>query len=113
MPEPAGARATSATISATCVTVGIVAGILEDAGAGVVFAELGKSQREARRAAPRQAQQNRVRETTGEKRREGGARARRGAGAGRPAAPQRSAVLASHAPILAKPPAMTTLGHWP
>jgi len=31
------------------VTVGIVAGILKDAGAGVVFAELGKSQREARR----------------------------------------------------------------
>ena len=44
---------------------GIIAGILDDAGAGAVFTELGENQRKARGAGPRQAQQHRIRKTAG------------------------------------------------
>ena len=91
--------------------VGVVTGILDDAGAGAALAQFGKGQREARSRTARQADRHRIGEPTGHQRAKGRARGGSGTGAGRPAAPQRFDLLPCHAPILAKPAAMPTL--WP
>ena len=80
--------------------VGIVAGILDDAGAGLAVRLLGERQRKARRLPAGQADRHGIGETAGQQRRERGPRRRRRAGPGRPAAPQRRRLIACHAAIL-------------
>src|SRR5262249_41082228 len=91
--------------------VGVVAGVLDDAGATTAFAQFGEPQREGRRCTARQADRDRVGESAGQQRGKGRARGSSRTGAGRPAAAQRSDLLPCHMPILAKPAEMTTL--WP
>ena len=76
--------------------IGVVPGILDDAGAGQPLAQFGERQRKARRLAARQPDRHRIGKAPGQQPGKGGARRRRGAGAGRPAAPQRRRPIACH-----------------
>ena len=81
--------------------VGIVAGVLDDARARPAFAARGARQRERRRLAARQADRHGIGKRAGEQRLERRLRCRRRAGAGRPAAAERSSRLAGRPPARA------------
>ena len=66
--------------------VGIVAGVLDDAGRRPPVARFGDGQREGDAVAARQRDLDRIGEIAGQQRRAGGLGRRGGAGAGRPAA---------------------------
>ena len=78
----------------------IVPGILDDAGAGEPVAQFGERQGKARRLAARQADRHRIGKPSGQQRGKGGARRRRGAGPGSPAAPQLRCLIPCHRRIL-------------
>ena len=76
--------------------VRIVARVLDDGRHGLAVAQAFAGQGKARSLATRQGDRHGVRKFAGDKSRVGGARRRRGAGAGGPAALERPAWLAFH-----------------
>ena len=100
MPRPGAAQASSATISAPCVTSGSSPASLTMPARARAVRLLGERQRKARRLPAGQADRDRIGKTAGQQRRERGARRGGRAGPGRPAAPQRRRLIACHAAIL-------------
>jgi hypothetical protein len=86
----------------------IIAGILDDAGAGEAAGHLGKRQREARLVAARQTDRDGIGKFAGQQRGVRGPRSGRGTSASRPTSTQRTGFLPCHRMILAKPALLTT-----
>ena len=87
-PAPGAEELTRAINQRAVGHVGIVAGVLDDSGAAKAVALFLQGERKGGRLAAGQADRNRIGKVAADQRGIGGARRRRRAGAGGPAAPQ-------------------------